>query len=295
MSDQGEPSSQDRYYQRYQQGGGGFQEPGGGRRRISAWILGGAAALVVILVAVVAFVFVGRGGTNDAGGPSSSSTSSSISSVTASASPTTGAQGALFARPVVPGWQAVGGVVNNEVQIYGAYDAPPSWQVKQDNAIYYETAEGTKLFGQHTSWGLSEVNYGKCAAHPNNSQANASFVDIGKRDPVDAVQGVLQDFASAASLNKDKFSHAAQGTVSVRNTTVAGGSIPAVRGTVTATGGTLNPDCGTGRTTTFQAVAFTTNGRLVMVLVVVATWPGYAPPAAGTIDKILTSVRPAGG
>ncbi|NYJ73472.1 hypothetical protein [Allobranchiibius huperziae] len=294
MSDHQEPSSQDRYYQRYEQAGGGFGGPGGRRRRTGAWILGGAAALVVILVAVVAFVLVGRGGTNDTGASSSSSTSSS-NVVTASASPTTGAQGALFARPVVPGWQAVGGVVNDEVQIYGAYDAPPNWQVKQDNAIYYDTAQGTKMFGQHTSWGLSELNYGKCAAHPNNSQANASFVDIGKRDPVDAVQGVLQDFASAASLNKDKSTHAAQGTVSVQNTTVAGGSIPAVRGTITATGGTLNADCGTGRTTTFQAVAFTTNGRSVMVLVAIATWPGYPAPAAGTIDKILSSVRPAGG
>ncbi|MBO1753694.1 hypothetical protein [Allobranchiibius sp. CTAmp26] len=294
MSDSGEPSSQDRYYERYQQAEGGFQDPGGGRRSTRVWILGGAALLVLILIAVVTFVFVDHSG-SDQQADTSSSSSTATSTGSGSASPTTGAQGALLVRPVVPGWQAVGGVVNDESQIYGAYDAPPNWQVKQDNAIYYDTATGTKLFGQHTSWGLSEINYGKCAAHPNNSQASASFVDIGKRDPVDAVQGVLQDFASAASLDKDKSTHAAQGTVSVRNTTVAAGSIPAVRGSVTATAGTLNADCGTGRPITFQAVAFTTNGRSVMVLVAIATWPGYSPPAADTIDKILSSVRPAGG
>ena len=295
MSDSGEHPSQDRYYERYQQGGGAFQGPGDGRRHTRARMLGGAVALVVILVAVLVLVVVQRSGSAGAGASTSTSTSTSSGSIVTSSAPTTAANGALAVRPVVPGWQAVGGVVNGDLQIYGAYDAPPTWQVKQDSAIYYETAQGTQFAGQHTSWGLSELGYGRCVAHPNNSLASASFVDIGKRDPVEAVQGVLQDFAAAASLNTDKSSHAAQGTVGVRNTSVAQGSIPAVRGTVTATAGTLNRDCGTGKPITFQAVAFNTNGRSVMVLLAVATWPGSTPPSSSTIDRILSSVRPAGG
>lgn len=106
---------------------------------------------------------------------------------------------------------------------------------------------------------------------------------------------MLTDFGAAASLNADKFTHAAQGAVTSKNVKIAGGSLTAVQGQVTVTGGTLNADCSTGKPTTLYAISFATNGTSQLLLVTSATWPGVASPSAATINQILASVRPAGG
>ncbi|UIJ35036.1 hypothetical protein [Allobranchiibius sp. GilTou73] len=289
-------SPQDRYYQRYSQSSGPLdRQP---RRGPGRWLALGAGALVVVLVAVLGFILFGANGKGDAVTSSSSTAPSprSASSGTPSSGTTsTAADGALSVRPVVPGWQAVGGIVTSDFQIYGAYDAPPGWQVKQSNNIYFDDADGTGIEGEHTDWGLAAYNLGKCSGYSNSPQASASFIDIGKRDPAEAVGSLLVDFGSAASINKDKTTHAAQGSPVTTNFTVANGSIPAVRGQLTVTEGTLNADCGVGKAITFYAAAFTSNGRSVMLLVTVGTWPGVPGPSSSTITTMLQSLRPAGG
>lgn len=254
----------------------------------------GAGILAVVLVAVIALVVFGGNGSGDAAA-SSSTTASPTSTTPSTVTTSTAANGTLSVRPVVPGWQAVGGVVRSDLQIFGAYDAPPGWQIKQSGYIFFEDADGSDLAGEHTDWGLAAYGIGKCSGHPNGTQASASFIDIGKRDPAEAVGSLLVDFGAAASLNKDKTTHATQGSPATTNITVANGSIAAVRGQLTVTEGTLNADCGVGKPITLYAAAFTTNGRSVMLFIAVGTWPGVPGPDSGTINKMLQSVRPAGG
>ncbi|MBO1753693.1 hypothetical protein [Allobranchiibius sp. CTAmp26] len=291
-------SPQDRYYERYAQSAGALDRPP--HRGRGRWLALGAGTLVVVLAAVIGFVVFGDNGSGDAAASSSSTAPSSGTTPSSSTTPASGAtstavDGALSVRPVVSGWQAVGGVVSSDLQVYGAYDAPPGWQVRQENNIYFDDAHGTGIAGEHTDWGLAAYNLGKCTGHPNGTQASASFVDIGKRDPAEAVGTLLVDFGSAASVNKDKTTHAAQGSPATTNITVANGSIAAVRGQLTVTEGTLNADCGVGKPITFYAAAFTSNGRSVMLLIAVGTWPGVPGPDSGTINKMLQSLRPAGG
>ncbi len=247
-----------------------------------------------MILAVIAVVVFGGLGSSSSASPSSGPAAAPTGQFSSSgAPPTTAANGALQVRAVVPGWQPVGGLVNTKNQIYGAYDAPPGWSVKQEGSISFKD-EGFLGF-RRTTWGSSAFNVGKCPGKPNAAQATASFVDVGKRDPAEAINGVLAKFGSAASLNTDKSTHATQGTVTSEDINIVGGSLAAVQGKLIVTQGTLSDDCGVGKKFTFYGVAFSTNGRSVMLLVTVAEWPGQTAPGAGTIDKIISSLRPAGG
>ncbi len=296
MSDQGDyrpppgegQGPQDRYYQRYRDSTGSFDQPPKGGHTLR-WVLIGVGAFLLVGVLVVVGLFAGFGGSS-----SSAQSSSPTSTPSSTPSSTTSPRGSLQVRPVVPGWQAVGGVVNDDLSIYGAYDVPSNWKVKQDDAYYFLNGDKNAIGREVTNWGYAAPP-GACAGHPNNTVAYASFVNIGKRDPVDAVQGVLTDFSNAAAINKDKKTYARRGTVTTTNGTVAGGSVPAVQGTITSTLGTLNADCGTGRPISFYAAAFSTNGHSVMALIGVESWPGVTSPDRATIQKVLSSLRPAGG
>lgn len=291
----GNGSPQDRYYQRYSATTGPIgNEPGAPRKGNTRWVVLGAA-IIAVIVAIVAVVVSGVGRSTGAAGRSStaSSQSTSLTSSTSSTSPTSTISGAVSVRTTVPGWQAVGGLVNSSLIIKAAYDAPPTWTVKQDSFITFENEKGSGLSGKHTDWGLAAVGIGKCAGHPNATQASASFIDIGKRDPAEAINSVVTDFGAASSLNKDKTSHAKQGDLTSKSITLASGT-PAVRGDLTVDQGTLNDDCGTGKPMAFHAVAFSANGRSVLLLIVVAEWPGQPTPTAATTDKIISTFRPAG-
>ncbi len=301
-------SPQDRYYERYAQTTGSARgaagPPSPERGPAQWWALGVLGLAVVLVVGVVVLFGALRSGSGpvsaSSGAPSSTGTDPTSGSGTptgqfnsSGVSPTTAAKGALQVRAVVPGWQPVGGLVTTKNQIYGAYDAPPGWTVQQDGFITFKDAGLLAI--RSTTWGSSAYNVGKCPGKPNAAQATASFVDIGKRDPAEAINGVLDDFGSATSANKDKSTHAIRGEVTSKDVRIAGGSLPAVRGKLIVTQGTLNDDCGVGRQSTFSGVAFSTNGRSVMLLVTVAQWPGQTAPDAATIDKIIASLRPAGG
>lgn len=295
--DAGSESPQNRYYERYAQSTGSAPGAPAPRKGAPRWWLFAAAGLVVVLAIVVVVVF---GALRSGGGRSP--TSGATASVPTSGGPSqpsgqfssaaTAVNGALSVRPVVPGWQGVGGVVNASTKIYGAYDAPPGWEVSQSRSIRYKN--GTGPAGRHTDWGVAAYNVGKCDGHPGVMQAHASFIDIGKRDPAEAVGSLLISFGSAVSMNADETTNAAQGAVTLSDTTVANGSLPATRGKLVATQGTLSDDCGTGKTHTLHGVAFTTNGRSVMLLIGVATWAGKQAPDDATINKIIASLRPAG-
>lgn len=294
--DNGTGSPQDRYYQRYSATTGPIgKDPEGPRKNSTLWIVLGAA-FVAVIVAVVAGIVVSGVGRSSGEAAPSSTTSSSTSTETSSpssAAATSTIPGALNVRPTVPGWQAVGGLINKDNTIKAAYDAPPNWTVKQSNNITFESAKGSGIFGRHTDWGLAAYGIGKCAGHSRATQASASFIDIGKRDPAEAINGIVPDFGSVASLNKDKTTHAKQGDLTSKSITLADGT-PAVQGDLTVTQGTLNDDCGTGKSMAFHGVAFSGGGRSVLLLVVVANWPGQPNPPAPTIDKIISSLRPAG-
>lgn len=299
-NDRGE-TPQDRYYERYAQATGSATSAPAPKNGLPRWWLFAAAGLVAVITLVAVGVFSGfglGGSTSSSSAPVSSAGADPSSTPTGStgssgASPTTAANGALQARAVVSGWQPVGGVVNSTYQIYGAYDAPPNWKVQQDGYISYKD-EGF-LGIRKTSWGASAFNAGMCAGKPNAAQATASFVDIGKRDPAEAINGVMAKFGAAASLNADKTTHAAQGVVTSENIKIAGGSLAAVRGKLIVTQGTLSDDCGKGKQTTLHGAAFSINGRSVFLLVTVVVWPGQTAPDAATIDKVISSLRPAGG
>lgn len=291
----GTGSPQDRYYQRYSSTTGPVgNEPGGPRKTNTRWIVLCCSLVVVILAVVAAVLVSGVGRSSADAGPSSTAPSSSTSTTPSStATATSTIPGALKVRPTVSGWQAVGGLVNADNTIRAAYDAPPNWTVKQSNFITFENEKGSGYAGKHTDWGLAAVGIGKCAGHPKATQASASFIDIGKRDPAEAISSIVTDFGAAASLNKDKTSHATQGDITSKSITLANG-LQAVRGDLTVTQGTLNDDCGTGKPMAFHAVAFSDSGRSVLLLVVVAQWPGQPTPTTATTDKIISTFRPAG-
>lgn len=297
MDGNGTGSPQDRYYQRYSATTGQIgNEPGGPRKSNTRWIVLGAA-VVAVIVAIVAVVLVsGVGRSSGAAGSSSTAGSPSRRSSTpptSTASPTSTIPGALNVRPAVPGWQAVGGLVNADHTIKAAYDAPPNWKVMQNGFISFDNEKGSGRFGKRTTWGLAAYGIGKCAGHSSATQASASFVDIGKRDPAEAINGVVPGFGSAASLNKDKTTHATQGDLTSKSITLADG-MQAVRGDLTVTQGALNDDCGTGKPISIHAVAFSDGGRSVLLLVVVAQWPGQPTPTVATTDEIISTFRPAG-
>lgn len=300
-SSAGDGSPQDRYYQRYTEmtgsSGSSAGGPGRGPTRMVKILVAVVAVVVAIVVAVIATTL---GSSSRDASPSSaaggvSMTSSAAETSTGSAtSATSTVDGALKVRPVVPGWQAVGGLVNDRYTIKAAYDAPPSWKVTQAAVITFDYDKGSGPLGRRTNWGLAAYNTGKCAGHPLGIQASASFIDIGKRDPVEAVNTILTNFGSAASFNKDKTTHAGQGTLATKTITIGGG-VQAVRGDLTVTQGTLNDDCGVGGPLSLHAIAFSAADRSVLLLVPVATWPRQATPTDATVDKILTSLRPVSG
>ncbi|XAS76412.1 hypothetical protein V3G39_17490 [Dermatophilaceae bacterium Sec6.4] len=297
-SSAGDGSPQDRYYQRYTEmsGSSGSSDggPGRGPTRMVKILVAIVAVVVAIVVAVIATTWgssSGEASPSSTAGTASSTPSTDGTRTGSGSSGTTTVAGALKVRPVVPGWQAVGGLVNDRNTIKAAYDAPPNWKVTQDGSIVFKNET---VFGKATTWGLAAYNAGKCPGHPRGIQASASFIDIGKRDPVEAVTSIMAQFGSAASLNKDKTTHASQGDLATKTVTV-GGNIPAVRGDLKVTEGTLGDDCGVGKSMLLQGVAFSANDTSVFLLISVATWPGQVTPPTATIDKIFSSLRPVSG